>query len=178
MRARAVLVGAMLGSVVIVGAADAGRRPAHRSHVTPAVAQTPAQRFLQHNCVADRSVHQTASGLQYKVLTAGAGTARPGASDVAQVTYIGRLIDGSEFDRSDAPVAMPLDQVVPGFAEALRLMPRGSRYRFWLPPALAYGDRAAGPIPPGSILVFDVQLINFAPPQDPELMLPGNTSGG
>ena len=166
---RSVLLAAAL--VGLVAAAPVHRRAPVR-HATPAAPLTPQQRFLQHNRLADRTVHQTPSGLQYKVLAAGRGTARPGATDVAQVNYVGRLTDGTEFDRSQAPVAMPLDQVVPGFSEAIRLMPRGARYRFWLPPALGYGDRAAGPIPPGSILVFDVELIDFAPPSDPGLALP------
>ena len=167
----------MATSFALLAAAPVHRRPPVR-RATPAVALTPQQRFLQHNRLIDRAVHQSPSGLQYKVLSAGSGTARPGATDVAQLTYVGRLTDGTVFDRSDAAVAMPLDQVVPGFAEAVRLMPAGSRYRFWLPPALAYGDRAAGPIPPGSILVFDIELISFAPPSDPGLALPGTASGG
>lgn len=153
--------GVVVASVLAFSAVAAA--PAVRRARPAAVVLTPAQRFLAHNRVADRLVRQTPSGLQYKRLAAGTGTEHPGATDVAQVTYVGRLTNGTVFDRSDAPVAMPLDQVVPGFAEAIRLMSRGARYRFWLPPALAYGDSATGPIPAGSVLVFDVQLIDFQP---------------
>ncbi len=105
----------------------------------------------------------TASGLQYKVIEPGQGGAHPTASDVALVNYTGRLIDGTVFDASKQPTPMPLSSVLPGFAEALKLMPKGSKYRFWLPAKLGYGDRANGPIPANSMLVFDVELIDFIP---------------
>ena len=105
----------------------------------------------------------TASGLQYKVIKPGQGGAHPTATDVALVNYTGRLIDGTVFDASKQPTPMPLSSVLPGFAEALKLMPKGSKYRFWLPAKLGYGDRANGPIPANSMLVFDVELIDFIP---------------
>jgi FKBP-type peptidyl-prolyl cis-trans isomerase len=66
------------------------------------------------------------------------------------------------FDQSKQPVPMQISQVVPGFAEALTLMPRGAKYRVWIPPQLGYGERAAGPIPPNSVLVFDIVMHEFA----------------
>ena len=107
-------------------------------------------------------VTTTASGLQYKVLTPGAG-ARPTATDVALINYEGKLLDGTTFDKSQRPMPMPVSGVVPGFSEALKLMPKGSKYRVWLKPELGYGDRAAGPIPANSTLVFDIELIDFLP---------------
>lgn len=106
----------------------------------------------------------TASGLKYKVLKPGApGGAHPTDTDVALIQYEGRLLDGTIFDKSQQPTPMPVAGVVPGFSEALKLMTKGAKYRLWLPPKLGYGDRAAGPIPPNSTLVFDLELIDFLP---------------
>ncbi|WCT72336.1 FKBP-type peptidyl-prolyl cis-trans isomerase [Sphingomonas naphthae] len=128
-----------------------------------AMAQTPAD-FLAEN--GKRSgVVTTASGLQYEVLKPGKGP-KPTAGDVALITYDGKLVSGETFDSSaknGGPVPMPVSGVIPGFSEALQLMQADGKYRFWIPPALGYGDRAAGPIPANSVLVFDVGLIGFQP---------------
>lgn len=114
--------------------------------------------FLSRNAHAD-GVVTTASGLQYKVLSEGAG-ASPTAADVALVGYKGTLLDGTVFDENpQAP--MPVDGVVPGFSEGLQKMKKGGKYRLWIPPQLGYGEQAAGPIPAGSVLVFDVTLHDF-----------------
>ncbi len=105
----------------------------------------------------------TASGLQYKVIEPGQGGAHPTASDVALINYTGRLIDGTVFDKSQQPTPMPLSGVLPGFSEALKLMPKGAKYRFWLPAKIGYGDRANDKIPANSTLVFDVELLDFIP---------------
>jgi FKBP-type peptidyl-prolyl cis-trans isomerase FkpA len=79
---------------------------------------------------------------------------------------------------------MPLSSVLPGFAEALKLMPKGAKYRFWLPAKLGYGDRANGPIPANSELVFDVEMIDFIPEavlrqmQAQQSMMGGGVPGG
>jgi FKBP-type peptidyl-prolyl cis-trans isomerase FkpA len=129
----------------------------------PALSAMTAQDFLTANAKR-KGVATAASGLQYQVIVAGAGM-RPTINDMASFEYRGTLVDGTEFDASPAgqPVQMPVGQVVPGFAEALMLMPKGAHYRVWLPPQLAYGDRQAGPIPPNSVLVFDLKLADFAP---------------
>nr|WP_326525096.1 FKBP-type peptidyl-prolyl cis-trans isomerase [Sphingomonas sp.] len=116
-----------------------------------------ASAFLAKNRHAE-GVRETASGLQYKVLMAGAG-ARPTDADVAVVTYRGTLVDGTAFDESRRPVPMPVAGVIPGFAEGLKLMQTGARYRLWIGPDLGYGSRATGPIPAHSVLVFDVDLV-------------------
>ena len=110
------------------------------------------------------NVVTTASGLKYQVLAPGAATGpKPTDADVALVNYEGRLIDGKTFDKSQQPTPMPVSAVVPGFSEALKLMGKGAKYRFWLPPSLGYGPNGAGPIPPNATLVFDVELVDFLP---------------
>jgi FKBP-type peptidyl-prolyl cis-trans isomerase FkpA len=129
-------------------------------------------------------VTTNASGLQDKVIQPGQGGAHPTATDVALVNYTGRLIDGTVFDASKQPTPMPLSSVLPGFAEALKLMPKGAKYRFWLPAKLGYGDRANGPIPANSELVFDVEMIDFIPEavlrqmQAQQSMMGGGVPGG
>lgn len=110
-----------------------------------------------------RGVVTTASGLQYQVLTAGKG-AKPTAENTVKVNYTGTLLDGMKFDSSldrGEPAQFLLGAVIPGWTEGLQLMQPGSKYRFWIPAKLAYGDQGTpgGPIPPGSTLVFDVELL-------------------
>ena len=119
--------------------------------------------FLTRNARVG-GVVTTASGLQYKVLEPGQpGGTHPTDTDVALVNYEGKLLDGTTFDKSQQPTPMPVAGVVPGFSEALKLMPKGAKYRIWLPSQLAYGEKGAGPIPPNSTLVFDVELLDFIP---------------
>jgi FKBP-type peptidyl-prolyl cis-trans isomerase len=143
--------------------ATAGIGAAWATAEKPALSAMSAEDFLRVN--AQRSgVKTTPSGVQYQVVKAGSG-AHPTRADLALVEYRGTLVDGTQFDASTPgqPVPMPIGQVVPGFAEALTLMDKGATYRVWLPPQLAYGDRAAGPIPPHSVLAFDITLVDFAP---------------
>ena len=111
-------------------------------------------------------VVETASGLQYKVITAGTG-AKPAATDTVKVHYRGTTLDGTEFDSSykrNAPAQFALNQVIPGWTEGLQLMPVGSKYEFTIPSPLAYGDRGHGPqIPPSSTLKFEVELLEIVP---------------
>ena len=120
-------------------------------------------RFLAENR-GTAGVFATASGIQYRVERAGQGP-RPRASDRVRVHYRGTLLDGTEFDSSYArnePAVFGLDQVIAGWTEGLQLMPVGAKYRFWIPGALAYGQRGSPPtIPPNSTLVFDVELLDI-----------------
>ena len=102
----------------------------------------------------------TASGLQYQVIKKGEGPT-PTETDIALVNYRGTLRDGKVFDQAQrAP--LPVGGVVPGFAEALKLMPRGSSYKIWIPAALGYGDSSpGGAIPAGSMLIFDIDMVDF-----------------
>jgi UDP-GlcNAc:undecaprenyl-phosphate/decaprenyl-phosphate GlcNAc-1-phosphate transferase len=102
------------------------------------------------------------SGLQYKVLKQGEGK-KPVDSDTVEVHYSGSLIDGTEFDSSlkrGQPAAFPLAAIIPGWKEALKLMPIGSKWQLFIPAELAYGARGAGrDIKPNSTLIFEVELL-------------------
>lgn len=103
------------------------------------------------------------SGLQYKVVREGKG-AKPKASDTVSVHYRGTLIDGKEFDSSyqrNEPAEFPVDQVIPGWTEAMQLMPVGSKWQLAIPAKLAYGENAPGEIGPNSVLLFDVELLGI-----------------
>ena len=117
--------------------------------------------------VSARAVVTTPSGLRFETLRPGIG-AKPTAADQVLVTYEGHLSDGTLFDASPQPTAFPVGGVVPGFAEALQLMQKGGRYRFWIPSALAYGAAGIpGAIPPNSELEFIVTLIDMRPMPPP-----------
>ncbi|HYQ72479.1 MAG TPA: FKBP-type peptidyl-prolyl cis-trans isomerase [Gammaproteobacteria bacterium] len=101
------------------------------------------------------------SGLQYRVLETGSGR-QPSATDTVSVHYRGTLIDGTEFDSSysrNKPATFRADRVIPGWREALQLMPEGAKWELFIPAKLAYGPRSVGKIPPNSTLVFEVQLL-------------------
>ena len=108
-------------------------------------------------------VKTTADGLEYRLLKAGDGKDHPTDQDVALINYIGKLRDGSTFDASKQPTPLPVAGSIKGFSEGLKLMTKGARYRFWVKPELGYGSQGAGPIPPDSVLVFDVDLVDFLP---------------
>ena len=117
------------------------------------------EQFLAANADED-GVEITASGLQYKVITPGEGPS-PTATDTALVKYEGTLRDGTIFDANEQ-TPMPVGGVVPGFSEALQLMQKGGEYRIWIPSDLAYGEASPGEqIPPNSLLIFDVTLLDF-----------------
>lgn len=120
--------------------------------------------FLAEN-KARPGVITTGSGLQYAVLESGNGP-RPKATDSVRVHYRGTLLDGTEFDSSyarNAPAEFGLDQVIIGWTEAVALMPVGSKFRFWIPGELAYGEKGTpgGPIGPNATLVFEIELLDI-----------------
>ncbi len=118
--------------------------------------------YLEENAKRD-GVTVLASGLQYEVLVAGEG-AKPSAEDTVRTHYHGTLIDGTVFDSSydrGQPAEFPVGGVIAGWVEALQLMNAGSKWRLHVPSELAYGGQAVGSIPPHSVLVFDVELLEI-----------------
>jgi len=122
------------------------------------------RRYLEENGKRPQVV-TTDSGLQYEVLTPGQGEsydpAKHGDSPTAEVMYKGTLIDGTVFDQSRKPVEFNISQVIPGFTEALKLMPIGARWKVSIPSHLAYGANGPGNIGPHSTLIFEMQLLNL-----------------
>ncbi|KPH11216.1 FKBP-type peptidyl-prolyl cis-trans isomerase [Chryseobacterium sp. ERMR1:04] len=121
--------------------------------------------FLAKNKL-NKKITTTASGLQYEVLTPGDGKAKPTASSTANVTYTGKLMDGTIFDSTEKqggkPIELNVSGVIKGWTEGIQLMSKGAKYRFYIPSDLAYGDNGAGGvIPPGATLIFDVELVDF-----------------
>jgi FKBP-type peptidyl-prolyl cis-trans isomerase FklB len=101
------------------------------------------------------------SGLEYKVVTEGSGK-MPKPEDTVKVHYKGTLIDGTEFDssyRRGEPSTFKVKGVIKGWTEALQLMKEGSKWQLFIPPELGYGERGAGPVPPNSTLIFEVELL-------------------
>lgn len=128
--------------------------------------QTAADEFLASNKTAE-GVVTTESGLQYQVIEAGSGP-KPGPTDQVTVHYKGTLLDGTVFDSSydrNQPASFPVNGVIPGWGEAVQLMPVGSKWKLWIPPTLAYGERGAGnQIGPNALLVFEVELLSIGEP--------------
>ena len=119
--------------------------------------------FLEQN-KSQEGLIETDSGLQYIVLEEGVGTEHPAAKTKVLAHYHGTLIDGTVFDSSTdrgQPLEFGLNQVIRGWTEGLQLMVEGQKVRFFIPSALAYGNRPAGSIPGGSVLIFDVELISI-----------------
>jgi FKBP-type peptidyl-prolyl cis-trans isomerase FklB len=111
----------------------------------------------------------TTAEMQYKVITEGTG-AMPKSNDIVSVNYRGTLINGKEFDSSakqGKPLKRPANQLVRGWTEALQLMKTGSKWELYLPAALAYGDRGGQGIEPGTMLIFEMELLSFESPQPP-----------
>lgn len=126
--------------------------------------KTEGEAFLTENA-SKEGVTTTESGLQYKVITAGEGD-KPSADDVVEVHYKGTLLDGTEFDSSykrNSTVKFPVQGVIPGWTEALQLMPVGSKWELYIPSDLAYGPggTGGGPIGPNATLIFEVELIGI-----------------
>jgi FKBP-type peptidyl-prolyl cis-trans isomerase FklB len=139
--------------------------------------KTKGDAFLAANAKKD-GVVALPDGLQYKILTAGTGK-KPSESDTVLCNYKGTFLDGTEFDSSakaGKPVPFEVKNVIPGFKEVLQLMPIGSKWQVFIPPALAYGERGAGNvIGPNSTLIFEVEVVGIqdasappAPATDPK----------
>ena len=121
-----------------------------------------AEQFLAEH-KSREGVITTESGLQYEVITLGTGI-KPTIHDEVKVHYHGTMIDGTVFDSSverGEPITFALTQVIPGWTEGLQLMPVGSKFIFYIPYNLGYGEQQVGPIAPYSTLIFEVELLNI-----------------
>jgi FKBP-type peptidyl-prolyl cis-trans isomerase FklB len=129
--------------------------------------KTEGETFLAANKAKD-GVVTLPSGLQYKILKAGAGP-KPAATDTVTVNYRGTLINGTEFDSSykrGQPATFGVTGVIKGWTEALQLMPVGSKWQLFIPADLAYGERGAGAdIAPNATLIFEVELLSIKAPE-------------
>jgi len=126
--------------------------------------EAAAAKYLAENAKKP-GVVTTKSGLQYKVVKEGSGES-PKPTDEVTVNYRGTLLSGHEFDSSykrGEPISFPLNRVIPGWTEGVGLMKPGAKYMLYIPPELAYGNRPKPGIPPGSLLVFEVELLSAKP---------------
>lgn len=123
---------------------------------------TDGMAYLNEN-KTNPGVTETPSGLQYKVIRQGEGN-NPKPTDKVTVHYRGTLVNGKVFDSSydrGAPATFELGRLIPGWVEGIQLMNKGAKFMFFIPPKLGYGDRDLGDIPPNSMLIFEVELIDF-----------------
>lgn len=121
--------------------------------------------FFENGQLED--IKTTKSGLQYRVIKMGDGK-KPKPTDTIKAHYIGAFLDGKVFDSSvgrDEPATLKANEVIPGWTEALQLMPTGSEFEIFVPAALAYGEKGAGPIAPNAALKFKIHLISIEKPK-------------
>ncbi|WP_462164185.1 FKBP-type peptidyl-prolyl cis-trans isomerase [Pseudoalteromonas xiamenensis] len=141
--------------ILIVRAGARNKQVARTNHQAQAA-------FLAENKQRPE-VHETDTGLQYEMLVSVDRDAqKPTATSQVKVHYHGTLLDETVFDSSvkrGQPISFKLNQVISGWTEGLQLMKEGEKVRFFIPSNLAYGDKGVGSIPPGSLLIFDVELI-------------------
>jgi len=122
-----------------------------------------ADQFLDNNIKDNSDIKETPTGLQYRVINEAQG-AKPVQTDRVKVHYVGRLIDGSQFDSSierGEPTEFGLNQVIKGWTEGLQLMSIGSKYEFFIHPNIAYGSRPRPKIPANSVLIFEIELLDI-----------------
>lgn len=150
-------------TVMVALEAEVNKRRDEKQQELTAAAKGVGEAFLAENAKKE-GVIVTESGLQYEVLTASEG-AKPTATDKVTVHYHGTFLDGSVFDSSverGEPATFGLNQVIPGWTEGLQHMTVGSKYKFYIPYDLAYGERGRSSIPGYSTLVFEVELLSIA----------------
>jgi len=122
-----------------------------------------ADQFLDNNIRDNSDIKETPTGLQYRVINEAQGE-KPVQTDRVKVHYVGRLIDGSQFDSSierGEPTEFGLNQVIKGWTEGLQLMSVGSKYEFFIHPNIAYGSRPRPKIPANSVLIFEIELLDI-----------------
>lgn len=151
-----------IGAIMTAWQQDMSAKKAAQSELEMAKNVKAGEDFLAANKTKP-GVIELPSGLQYKIIKEGVGES-PADSDMVTVHYTGTLIDGTVFDSSrerGEPIQFPVNGVIAGWTEALQLMKPGAQYMLYIPAKLAYGDKKTGPIPEGSTLIFDVELLKF-----------------
>lgn len=142
-----------------------GDKPAATATNAPAPAPTPPSPPAGATSTPANEMKTTPSGLKYQVMKQGTGTVSPKATDTVNVHYHGTLLDGTVFDSSvqrGQPLSFPLNRVISGWTEGVQLMKVGDKFKFEIPPNLAYGAAGAPPaIPPNSTLIFEVELLGI-----------------
>ena len=126
---------------------------------------TKGQKFLSKNR-KDKSVIENISGLQYQIIVKGNGTTHPKNNDRVTAHYHGSFLNGDIFDSSKArgrPITFNLNQVIKGWKKGIKLMVVGDKFRFFIPSHLAYGNQKVGQVPPGSLLIFEIELLAINP---------------
>ena len=133
----------------------------------PAEASNPAAKAFMAQTAKEPGVVTLPDGLEYKIVRSGPATGlKPHLNDEVKVMYEGKLVDGTVFDSSyerGQPAAMPLKGLVKAWQEALQLMRPGDEWILYVPPELGYGAEGQGPIPPGAVLIFRIELIDVLP---------------
>ena len=150
----------MAVALVLLGCSKSTQSTSEQSAAPNAPAASSAAAASSNN-----DMKTTASGLKYQVLKQGTGKVSPKATDTVNVHYHGTLLNGAIFDSSvqrGQPISFPLNQVIAGWTEGLQLMKVGDKFKFEIPPNLAYGPNSPSPsIPPNSTLVFEVELLSI-----------------
>lgn len=143
----------MFGSVLMLASCmkDKGCTP-----VQPAAEKNQIVNYANANSIA---ATEHASGLHYQVIAPGAGIT-PHYNSTVTVNYVGKLLNGTTFDSSTAPISFRLDQVIEGWGVGIPLIKKGGRIKLIIPSAMAYGCNGRSPIPENAILYFDVELLN------------------
>ena len=149
----------LFGAALLVAGAAHAQGLAQTDGPRPATSATDVVQYLATNAKAP-GVVALPSGLQYKVVQAGAAGPSPKPGDIIKVQYEGSLTSGKVFDATPAgkSALMPLDGLIPAWMEAIPKMHVGDEWMIYAPPSLGYGPEGAGPIPPNSVLVFKVKL--------------------
>ena len=149
---------------LLLAACNRGAATADPAVLAKAAAEAKA--YMDSNAKA-AGVQTLPSGVQYKIVRSGpASGLKPGPDDEVKVHYEGKLVDGTIFDSSyerGQPAAMPLPALIPAWKEALQLMRPGDEWTLYVPPAQGYGEEGAGEIPPNSVLIFRIELIDVLP---------------
>jgi len=154
---RRILIAVLAAGLALAGCQD---------HKKAAANLTAAQTFMAENGKKP-GVKTLPSGVQYEIVRSGPVTGpHPRKSDLVKVHYEGKLTTGEIFDSSyerGAPAVMELDGLIPAWIEALQLMRPGDEWRLYVPPEQGYGEQGAGPIPPNSVLIFRIELLDVLP---------------